>query len=40
MLTEWEEDRIRALVASVRVLSKGEVLIRPKSGIESVQRLG
>lgn len=39
-LTEWEEDRIRALVASVRVLSKDEVLIRLKSGIESVQRLG
>lgn len=39
-LTEWEEDRIRALVASVRIRSKDEVLVRLKSGIESVQRLG
>lgn len=39
-LTEWEEDRIRTLVASVRVLSKDEVLVRLKSGIKSVQRLG
>lgn len=39
VLAEWEESTIRALVASVRVLSKEEVLIRLKSGIEAIQRL-
>ena len=38
-ISEWDECQIRALVASVRVLSKDEVLIRLKSGAEAIQRL-
>jgi len=38
-ISEWNECQIRALVASVRVLSKDEVLVRLKSGTEAIQRL-
>ena len=38
-ISEWDEYQIRALVASVRVLSKDEVLVRLKSGTEAIQRL-
>ena len=38
-ITEWNEYRIRALVASVRILSKEEILVRLKSGIEKIERL-
>ena len=38
-ITEWDEYQIRALVESVRILSKDEVLVRLKSGIEKIERL-
>lgn len=38
-ISEWDEYQIRVLVASVRVLSKDEVLVRLKSGTEAIQRL-
>ena len=38
-ITEWNEYRIRALVASVRILSKEEILVRLKSGIEIIEKL-
>lgn len=38
-ITEWNERNIRDLVASVRILSKEEILVRLKSGIEKTERL-
>ena len=38
-IAEWDEYQIRALVESVRILSKDEVLVRLKSGIEKIERL-
>lgn len=38
-ISEWDECQIRALVASIRVLSKDEVLVRLKNGSEAIQRL-
>ena len=38
-ITEWDEYQIRALVESVRILSKDEILVRLKSGIEKIERL-
>lgn len=38
-ITEWDEYQIRALVESVRILSKEEILVRLKSGIEKIERL-
>lgn len=38
-ITEWNERNIRDLVASVRVLSMEEILVRLKSGIEKKERL-
>ena len=38
-ITEWNERNIRDLVASVRILSKEEILVRLKSGIEKIERL-
>ena len=38
-IIEWDEHYIRALVESVRVLSKDEILVRLKSGIEKIERL-
>lgn len=38
-ITEWDEYQIRALVESVRILSKDEILVRLKSGIEKVEKL-
>ena len=38
-ITEWNEYQIRALVESVRILSKDEILVRLKSGIEKIERL-
>ena len=38
-ITEWDEYQIRALVESVRILSKDEILVRLKSGIEKVEEL-
>lgn len=38
-ITEWNEYHIRALVASVRILSKEEIVVRLKSGIEKIERL-
>ena len=38
-ITEWNERNIRALVASVRILSKEEILARLKSGIEKIEKL-
>ena len=38
-ITEWNERHIRDLVASVRVLSKEEILVRLKSGIEKTEKL-
>lgn len=38
-ITEWDEYQIRALVESVRVLSKDEILVRLKSGIEKIEKL-
>lgn len=38
-IAEWDEYQIRALVESVRVLSKDEILVRLKSGIEKIERL-
>lgn len=38
-ITKWDEYQIRALVESVRILSKDEVLVRLKSGIEKIERL-
>ena len=38
-ITEWDEHYIRALVESVRILSKDEILVRLKSGIEKIERL-
>lgn len=39
VITEWDEYQIRALVESVRILSKEEILVRLKSGIEKIERL-
>ena len=39
VITEWNERNIRDLVASVRILSKEEILVRMKSGIEVKERL-
>ena len=39
VITEWNERNIRDLVASVRILSKEEILVRLKSGIEVKERL-
>ena len=39
VITEWNERNIRDLVASVRILSKEEILVRLKSGIERIERL-
>lgn len=38
-ITEWDEYQIRALVESVRILSKDEILVRLKSGIEKIEKL-
>ena len=38
-ITEWDEYQIRALVESVRILSKDEILVRLKSGIEKTEKL-
>ena len=38
-ITEWDEHQIRALVESVRILSKDEILVRLKSGIEKREDL-
>ena len=38
-IAEWDEYQIRALVESVRILSKDEILVRLKSGIEKIERL-
>ena len=38
-ITGWNERHIRDLVASVRILSKEEILVRLKSGIERIERL-
>ena len=38
-IIEWDEYQIRALVESVRILSKDEILVRLKSGIEKTERL-
>ena len=38
-IMKWDEYQIRALVESVRILSKDEVLVRLKSGIEKIERL-
>ena len=38
-IAEWDEYQIRALVESVRVLSKDEILVRLKSGIEKIEKL-
>ena len=38
-ITEWNERNIRDLVASVRILSKEEILVRLKSGIEIIEKL-
>ena len=38
-ITKWDEYQIRALVESVRILSKEEILVRLKSGIEKTERL-
>ena len=38
-ITKWDEYQIRALVESVRILSKDEILVRLKSGIEKIERL-
>ena len=38
-ITKWDEYQIRALVESVRILSKDEMLVRLKSGIEKIERL-
>lgn len=38
-IAEWDEYQIRALVESVRILSKDEVLVRLKSGIEKIEKL-
>ena len=38
-ITEWDEYQIRALVESVRILSKEEILVRLKSGIEKAESL-
>ena len=38
-ITEWNERNIRDLVASVRILSKEEILVRLKSGIEVKEHL-
>lgn len=37
-IVEWDEYQIRALVASVRILSKEEILVRLKSGIERIEK--
>lgn len=39
VITEWNEYQIRALVESVRILSKDEILVRLKSGIERIEKL-
>lgn len=39
VITEWNERNIRDLVASVRILSKEEILVRLKSGIEVTEHL-
>ena len=39
VITEWNERNIRDLVASARILSKEEILVRLKSGIERIERL-
>ena len=36
-IIEWDEHYIRALVESVRILSKDEILVRLKSGIEKAE---
>ena len=38
-IMKWDEYQIRALVESVRILSKDEVLVRLKSGIEKIEKL-
>ncbi len=38
-VTEWDEHHIRALVESVRILSKDEILVRLKSGSEKREDL-
>lgn len=38
-ISEWNEYQICALVESVRILSKEEILVRLKSGIEKTERL-
>ena len=38
-IMKWDEYQIRALVESVRLLSKDEILVRLKSGIEKIERL-
>ena len=38
-IAEWDEYQIRALVESVRILSKDEILVRLKSGIEKAESL-
>lgn len=38
-IAEWDEYQIRALVESVRILSKDEILVRLKSWIEKIEKL-
>ena len=38
-IMKWDEYQIRALVESVRILSKDEILVRLKSGIEKIEKL-
>lgn len=38
-IMKWDEYQIRALVESVRILSKDEVLVRLKSGIEKIEKI-
>lgn len=38
-IAEWDEYQIRALIESVRILSKDEILVRLKSGIEKIEKL-
>ena len=38
-IMKWDEYQIRALVESVRILSKEEILVRLKSGIEKIEKI-
>ena len=38
-IMKWDEYQIRALVESVRILPKDEILVRLKSGIEKIEKI-